>query len=64
MQIALTTQLPSEGFRQLTEKVGRFLLYAPISEAEVLVSTFDKPVTREMIAGMARLRLVASFGVG
>ena len=64
MQIAFTTQLPAEGFRRLTEKVGRFLLYAPISEAEVLVSTFDKPVTREMIAGMPRLRLVANFGVG
>ena len=64
MQIAFTTQLPSEGFRRLTEKVGRFLLYAPISEAEVLVSTFDKPVTREMIASMPRLRLVANFGVG
>lgn len=64
MQIAFTTRLPAEGFRRLTEKVGRFLLYAPISEAEVLVSTFDKPVTREMIAGMPRLRLVANFGVG
>lgn len=64
MQIAFTTQLPAEGFRRLTEKVGRFLLYAPISEAEVLVSTFDKPVTREMIASMPRLRLVANFGVG
>lgn len=64
MQIAFTTQLPVEGFRRLTEKVGRFLLYAPISEAEVLVSTFDKPVTREMIASMPRLRLVANFGVG
>ena len=64
MQIAFTTQLPSEGFRRRTEKVGRFLLYAPISEAEVLVSTFDKPVTRKMIASMPRLRLVANFGVG
>ena len=29
-----------------------------------MVSTFDKPVTRERIAGMPRLRLVANFGVG
>ena len=50
MQIAFTTQLPADGFRRLTEKVGRFLLYAPILEAEVLVSTFADPVTREKIA--------------
>ena len=64
MQIAFTTQLPAEGFRRLTNNKGQFGLYAPFEEAEVLVSTFDKPVSREMIAGMPRLRLVANFGVG
>ena len=61
MNIAFTTPLPAEGFRRLT---SNFLLYAPFQEAQVLVSTFDKPVTREMIAAMPRLQLIANFGVG
>ena len=61
MNIACTTPLPAEGFRRLT---NNFLLYAPFQEAQVLVSTFDKPVTREMIAAMPRLQLIANFGVG
>lgn len=61
MKIAFTTPLPAEGFRRLT---SNFLLYAPFQEAQVLVSTFDKPVTREMIAAMPRLQLIANFGVG
>lgn len=39
-------------------------LYAPLEEAEVLVSTFDKPVTREMILSAPKLKLVTNFGVG
>lgn len=39
-------------------------LYAPLKEAEVLVSTFDKPVTREMIQSAPKLKLVTNFGVG
>jgi lactate dehydrogenase-like 2-hydroxyacid dehydrogenase len=39
-------------------------LYAPLEEAEVLVSTFDKPVTREMIMSAPHLQLVTNFGVG
>jgi glyoxylate reductase len=39
-------------------------LYAPLEEAEVLVSTFDKPVTREMIMSAPHLKLVTNFGVG
>ena len=61
MNIAFTTPLPAEGFRRLTRN---FRLYAPFQEAQVLVSTFDKPVTREMIAAMPRLQLIANFGVG
>lgn len=61
MKIAFTTPLPAEGFRRLT---SNFRLYAPFQEAQVLVSTFDKPVTREMIAAMPRLQLIANFGVG
>ena len=60
MKIAFTTSLPAEGFARLK----RHTLYAPLEEAEVLVSTFDKPVTREMILSAPNLKLVTNFGVG
>ena len=60
MKIAFTTILPEEGFGRLSEHE----LYAPLAEAEVLVSTFDKPVTREMIQSAPYLKLVTNFGVG
>ena len=60
MKIAFTTILPGEGFGRLSEHE----LYAPLEEAEVLVSTFDKPVTREMIMSAPHLKLVTNFGVG
>ncbi len=60
MKIAFTTSLPAEGFARLELHT----LYAPLEEAEVLVSTFDKPVTREMIMSANNLQLVANFGVG
>ena len=60
MKIAFTTSLPAEGFARLEQHT----LYAPLSEAEVLVSTFDKPVTREMIMSAPNLKLVTNFGVG
>ena len=60
MKIAFTTSLPAKGFARLE----RHTLYAPLEEAEVLVSTFDKPVTREMIMSAPHLKLVTNFGVG
>lgn len=60
MRIAFTTSLPAEGFARLEQHT----LYAPLEEAEVLVSTFDKPVTREMIMSAPHLQLVTNFGVG
>lgn len=60
MKIAFTTELPVEGFTRLEGHT----LYAPLEEAEVLVSTFDKPVTREMIMSAPHLKLVTNFGVG
>lgn len=60
MKIAFTTSLPAEGFSRLANHE----LYAPLSEAEVLVSTFDYPVTREMILSAPHLQLVTNFGVG
>ena len=60
MKIAFTTSLPAEGFARLEQHT----LYVPLSEAEVLVSTFDKPVTREMIMSAPNLKLVTNFGVG
>ena len=60
MRIAFTTSLPAEGFTRLEQHT----LYAPLEEAEVLVSTFDKPVTREMIVSAPHLKLITNFGVG
>ena len=60
MKIAFTTILPAEGFTRLSGHE----LYAPLAEAEVLVSTFDKPVTRDMIESAPNLKLVTNFGVG
>ena len=60
MRIALTTELPKEGLTRLNAHE----LYAPLSEADVLVSTFDKPVTREMIESARALKLIANFGAG
>ena len=60
MKIAFTTILPDEGFTRLSGHE----LYAPLTEAQVLVSTFDKPVTREMIDHAPNLQLVTNFGVG
>ena len=60
MKIAFTTILPDEGFTRLSGHT----LHAPLEEAEVLISTFDKPVTREMILSAPHLKLVANFGVG
>ena len=60
MKIAFTTPLPEEGFQRLQGHT----LYAPLKEAEVLVSTFDYRVTREMIESAPFLRLITNFGVG
>lgn len=60
MKIAFTTQLPHEGFRRLSEHT----LYASLPEADILVSTFDKPVPRSMIESMPHLKLIANFGAG
>ena len=60
MRIAFTTELPAEGLTRLSEHE----LYVPLSEADILVSTFDKPVTAEMIASAPHLKLITNFGVG
>ena len=60
MKIAFTTSLPAEGFRRLEEHN----LYAPMEDAEVLVSTFDYRVDKAMIEAMPHLRLIANFGAG
>jgi len=60
MRIAFTTQLPKEGLTRLSAHS----LYVPLSEADILVSTFDKPVTAEMIASAPDLKLIANFGAG
>ena len=68
MTIALTTELPREGFERLKPlAISRWpLAYrdAGWQEVEVLVSTFDYRVPREMIENMPNLRLIANFGAG
>ncbi len=75
MKIAFTTELPKEGFRRLEEQGFELLSASPNDgvpaslneawkEAEILVSTFDVKVPREMIASMPHLRLIANFGAG
>lgn len=60
MRIAFTTELPAEGLTRLASHD----LYVPLSEADILVSTFDKPVTAKMIASAPNLKLITNFGVG
>ena len=69
MEIALTTTLPAEGFRRLLDKGYRMTVIGDCAddswrEAEVLVSTFDYKVSREMIEAMPQLKLIANFGAG
>ena len=71
MRIAFTTELPREGFRRLVERgiCDWSLVIGDWSdeswrEAEVLVSTFDHKVPREMIESMPNLKLIANFGAG
>lgn len=60
MKIYLTTPLPSEGFARLSEHT----FVTDLREAEVMISTFDYKVSREMIASAQKLRLITNFGVG
>lgn len=60
MKIAFTTPLPPSGFSRL---VGHEL-GVPMSEAQVLVSTFDYKVSADLIATCPHLRLITNFGVG
>ena len=72
MTIAFTTSLPKEGFRRLEAYSNLSLKGNAIivgkdpewTEAEVLVSTFDYRVSREMIEAMPNLKLIANFGAG
>ena len=71
MKIALTTELPAEGFKRLVERgIGDLSLVIgncpdeSWKDAEILVSTFDVKVSREMIEAMPNLRLIANFGAG
>ena len=66
MLIALTTELPKEGFKRLLERGYRLQVIGngDLQEAEVLVSTFDYKVPRELIEAMPNLRLIANFGAG
>lgn len=71
--IVLTTRLPREGFGRLGDynviipsepKFTVDELMGLLPEADVVVSTFDYPITAEMMAAAPRLKLIANFGVG
>jgi len=63
MQIAFTTILPNEGFHRL--EGHQFLtMNDDLSQVEVLVSSFDFPVTEDLLLRMPNLRLVANYAVG
>lgn len=71
MIVAFTTSLPEEGFARLkAEGRGQDIqcvmpdAEGTIHDADILVSTFDYKVTREMIDSMPNLKLIANFGVG
>ena len=71
MKIAFTTELPAEGFKRLVARgIGDLSLVIgncqdeSWKDVDVLVSTFDYKVSREMIEGMSKLRLIANFGAG
>ena len=64
MKVAFTTELPKEGFKRLSMSDYRLVGDAGWQDAEILVSTFDYRVTKEMIEGMPNLKLIANFGAG
>ena len=71
MKIAFTTSLPTEGFKRLAERgiddLSLVIGHCPeeaLKDVEVLVSTFDFKVSREMIKTMPELKLIANFGAG
>ena len=64
MKIAFTTSLPKEGFKRLSISDFRLLKEDGWQDAEILVSTFDAKVSRQMIEAMPKLQLIANFGAG
>lgn len=73
MRILFTTHLPEQGFGQLgghtldipeAPYYSQDELMARIGDAQVLVSTYDYPVTATLLEQAKKLQLVANFGVG
>ena len=64
MKIAFTTSLPKEGFKRLSISDFRLVKEDGWQDAEILVSTFDAKVSRQMIEAMPNLRMIANFGAG
>lgn len=60
MNIYLTTPLPQEGFKRLNEHT----FVTDLRLADVIISTFDYKVNRDMIFRAERLKLITNFGVG
>ncbi len=75
MNILFTTRLPREGFAALDTIDSKLIIpsspYISVDEllqhlpaADILVSTFDYNISRQMIAAAPNLKLITNFGVG
>jgi len=72
MNILFTTRLPESGFQLEDDQLiipaepyySKEELTERIAEADILVSTYDYPVTSQILEKGKRLQLVANFGVG
>lgn len=73
MKILFTTHLPKDGFCHLQDHqvvmpdspyFSEGELAEKIQDADILVSTFDYPIHKELLERGIQLKLVANFGVG
>lgn len=73
MNILLTTNLPREGFTEMSSHnviIPEKHKFTPeeflelIPEADFIISTFDYKITREMIMAGSKLKAIINFGVG
>ncbi len=74
IKIIVTQNIPKEGLKELFEKYYVIMpgkagfshveLLELIIDADVLLSVFSTPVTRELIEAGKKLKMVANFGVG
>lgn len=73
MNILLTTHLPEQGFKEMSQhniimpsahKFTAQELTERLADADFLISTFDYKITRQMIESAPKLKAIINFGVG